>query len=156
MFRAALLSTHGGTEKGGAAMAPMDGEQSRPMRTDGPEVTKRRERLGMEIYELADEAHVNRDTLSDWEAGNTKPQTRTVNKVMRTLDRLEEEMGIHAPAHHSENEEHLVRFTVKGVYGAEAIVIEGPVEDITELEGAVDRIMRRIQGRGDETTVDHP
>lgn len=139
-------------------MAPMDAEQSRPMRTDGADVTRRRERLKFEIYELADEAGVNRDTLSDWESGKTKrPQTETVNKVLSTLDRLEQEMGFNAPpARHPENEEHLVRFTVKGVYGAEALVVEGPVDDIAELEAAVDRIMRRIQGRADEPTIEQP
>lgn len=130
-------------------MAARDAEQSRTMRTEGAAITTRRERLGLEINELADEANVNRDTLSDWEAGNTRPQMKTMKKVLDALDRIELEMGINAPTEGFESEDHLVRFTVKGVYGAEALVVEGPVGDIALLEEAVDRIMRRIQGRGE-------
>lgn len=127
-------------------MAPRNGEQSRFMRTEGAAVTARRERLGMEIAELADEAQVNRDTLSDWEAGHTRPQSKTERKVLGTLARLEEEMGIDAPPAVQPGAG-VIRYVVQGVYGAEALVVEGPVANIAELEASVDRIMRRIQGR---------
>ena len=37
-----------------------------------------------------------------------------------------------------------VRIKVENVYGARALIVEGPVGDLAELEAAVDRIMRRL------------
>lgn len=47
----------------------------------------------------------------------------------------------------------VVRFIVKNVYGAEALVVEVPPENVEALEAAVDRIMRRMQ-RGAVSTED--
>lgn len=119
------------------------------MGNEGHQVKARRERLGMDIKALATEAGVSRDTLSDLESGTKDYRQTTLEKVLRALERIEQEAGIDAPAAAVEDP-HMVRFTVKGVYGAEALVVEGPVGDIAELEAAVDRIMRRIQGREDD------
>lgn len=127
------------------------------MSNEGSQVRARRERLGMGIRDLAREAGVSRDTLSDMESGTKDFRQTTLAKVMRALDRIEEEAGFDAPPPATEESGHVVRFEVKGVYGADALVVEGPIEDIAELEAAVDRIMRRIQGRGDTPpNVEHP
>jgi len=118
-------------------------EQSRAMRTDGDQVRARRKRMGLRQSELAAQAEITRDTLSDWENGKRNPHPETVEKVLSALDRLEEEMGFHAPP--AEERPGLVRYVVKGVYGAESLVVEGPVENITELEASVDRIMRGLR-----------
>lgn len=132
-------------------MTVRDTEQSRSMRTDGDQVRARRKRMGLRISELAEQASVSRDTISDMETGKRNPHPDTVEKVLSALDRLEQEMGFDAPPA-SEDRGSVVRFVVKGVYGAESLVIEGPVSDIAELEASVDRIMRRIQGRSGEST----
>jgi len=122
------------------------------MSNEGSQVRARRERLGMGIKDLAAEAGVSRDTLSDLETGAKDFRQATLYKVLRALDRIEEESGIDTPPQ-SEGPTNagLVRFEVKGVYGAEALVVEGPIENIAELEEAVDRIMRRVQGRANES-----
>jgi len=122
------------------------------MSNEGSQVRARRERLGMGIKDLAAEAGVSRDTLSDLESGTKDFRQATLYKVLRALDRIEEESGIDTPppSEGPTNAPGLVRFEVKGVYGAEALVVEGPIENINELEEAVDRIMRRVQGRADE------
>jgi transcriptional regulator with XRE-family HTH domain len=125
-------------------------EQCSPVRTSsGRDVAARRDRIGMTIRELAESAGVSRDTLSDWEHGKRNPQSETVERVLAELDRLEEEMGITAPPGHA-TAPGMVRFEVTGVYGADALVVEGPIESIAELEASIDRIMRGVQRRNDE------
>lgn len=112
----------------------------------------RRERLRATQDEVAEAAGVNRDTVGAVEAG--KGSARSRGKVDDALTAMEAEAGftsiaaptpptIPAPAPPSERVPHLVRIEVKNVYGASAIVVEGPVEDLPALEAAVDRIMRR-------------
>lgn len=127
-------------------MTPIDAAYSLLVMSEGAQVKARRERLGMAIKDLAQESKVSRDTLSDLESGTKDFRQATLGKVLRALDRLEEESGVDVPpvVHHG-----VVRYVVEGVYGAEALVVEGPVENIAELEASVDRIMRRLQGRAD-------
>lgn len=120
---------------------------------EGAQVRARRERLGMAIRDLATEAEVSRDTLSDMESGAKDFRQATLGKVLRALDRLEAEMGIGAPLPEQIAPGGVVRYVVQGVYGAEALVVEGPVANIAELEASVNRIMLRIQGRA-ETAPD--
>lgn len=123
-------------------------EQSTPVRTPGGrDIKVRRERLGLKGYELADHAGINKDTLSDWERGKRNPHPDTVKAVVAALARLEEEMGIDAPLPAQGTKPGMVRFEVTGVYGADALVVEGPIESIAELEKAIDRIMRGAQRR---------
>jgi transcriptional regulator with XRE-family HTH domain len=130
-------------------------EQSRPVRPpgarDGREVKARRERIGMKIYELAEAAGVNKDTLSDWERGKRNPHPDTIEAVLTALDKLEEEMGIDTPPA-TQAKPGMLRFEVTGVYGADALVVEGPIENLRELEAMIDRIMRG--GRRSDDTSD--
>lgn len=107
----------------------------------GDRIRSRRERLGLSRTRLAEMAHVDRDTLTKLEEGLTKARGTTVAAILRVLDELEEETGMADP--HPNNNGGIVRFEVKGVYGAESLVIEGPVENIAELQEAVDRLLRR-------------
>lgn len=135
-------------------MSVSHAEQSPPVRPpggrDGRAIKARRERIGFKIYELADAAGVNKDTLSDWERGKRSPHSDTVEAVMAALDRLEEEMGIDAPPPPAQAKPGMLRFEVTGVYGADALVVEGPIENLAELEAMIDRIMRG-GARRDET-----
>lgn len=77
-------------------MPRANGEHSEAMSEIGRRVRERRNRLGMSQKELADEAGVNRDTVGAIEAGKGFRQRKLV-AIETVLERLEEEMGIHAP-----------------------------------------------------------
>ena len=65
-----------------------------PLPADVARVRPRRQRIGMKIAELAEEAGVSRDTLSDLETGKKRPHPETVEKVLAALDRIEHEVGL--------------------------------------------------------------
>lgn len=114
----------------------------------GAEIQARRLRLGMSVKGLAEKAGIDRGRLAALEAGDANVRATTIGAVRSALLRLEHEMGMDQPAE-SVPGAGTVRYSVKGVYGAEALVVEGPVANIADLEASVDRIMRRIQGRRD-------
>lgn len=107
---------------------------------DGARFRARRLKLGLSVQALAKRAHIDRDTLKRLEEGREGVRELTVTAIDRTLTDLEQEIGMGDP----DPESNVVRFTVRGVYGAEAIVVEGPVANIADLEASVDRIMRRL------------
>jgi transcriptional regulator with XRE-family HTH domain len=111
----------------------------------GERLKERRLALGLSRVRLANRAHIDRDTLRNLEEGHDGVRETTVVLVDRALNELEEEMGMNDP----EENGHVVRFVVRGVYGADALIVEGPVENIAELEASVDRIMRRLR-RGED------
>lgn len=113
----------------------------------GATVRARREHLGMTVSGLAKLANVDRGKLAKFEEGDDAPTERWINGVERALDGFEAETG-HEPGEveRKATAPGLIRFTVEGVYGAKALVVEGPVDNIAELEAAVDRIMRRLAG----------
>lgn len=110
---------------------------------------ERRLRLAMNQDEVGVEAEMHRDTVSAIEGGGGSPVKR--RKLDQALTRLEADAGL--PALHevassapaAEVPPAVIRLTVEGVYGAKALIVEGPVESLPELEAMVDRIMRRIQ-----------
>jgi transcriptional regulator with XRE-family HTH domain len=117
--------------------------------TAGADIQRRRLTIGMSVAALAKAAGVDRGRLAALEAGE-KVRDTTLAAVVRTLDDLEHEMGMDLPSRvepvaAEEQKPNVIRFVVEGVYGAKALVVEGPVENIAELEAAVDRIMRRLQ-----------
>jgi len=114
----------------------------------GQRIQERRLRLAMDVAPLARRAHVDRDTLKRMEEGDPKVRDTTFRAVERALDDLESEMGMDDADR--PGGPRVVRFVVRGVYGAEALIVEGPVEDIAELEASVDRIMRRLRQNTDE------
>jgi transcriptional regulator with XRE-family HTH domain len=116
--------------------------------SDGELVRARRERLGASQGEVAEQAGVNRDTVSAVEHGTASGKSRKL--VAAALTRMEEEAGLPpvsqlveriAPV---EGATGLLRVQVPGVHGAEALVVEGPVDDPEALAAAVDAILRRL------------
>lgn len=99
--------------------------------------------------EIGKESGLNRDTVSAVEAG--KGSAASQRRVDAALTRLEAEAGLtpfgaESAPEREDDKPHVVRFEVQGVYGAKALIVEGPVEDLPALEAAVDRIMRRLAG----------
>lgn len=130
-------------------MTATDEQQSVPMKTDGTRVRARRLRMGMSIVDLAGEAGVSRDTLSDLEAGNKRPHPDTVTKVLSALDRLEEEMGIDGPlpagAHRiGDPADDLIEFTIEGTGGIRAVV-KGPIRNMEELQAAAQKLIEGLR-----------
>lgn len=128
--------------------------------SSGADVQRRRLAIGMSVAELAKRASVDRGRLSALERGE-KVRDTTLAAVVRALTDLEHELGMDVPSQVAQVEAapqepaapHMVRIEVDGVYGAKALVVEGPVEDLPALEAAVDRILRRLAG---EATEDPP
>lgn len=130
---------------------PVTGEeQSVPMRTDVGQVKARRLRLGYNITDMATEAGISRDTLSDLEAGNKRPHPDTLTKVLTALDRLEREIGLDAGSlppgarRIGDPADDLVEFTIEGNFGVRAVV-KGPVRDLDALQDAVRKLIAGMQ-----------
>lgn len=116
----------------------------------GLRIHERRTHLGINLAGLARRAGVDRGTLKRIEEGRDGARAATFGAIERALTELEESMDIDP-----EDSKQVVRFVVRGVYGAESLVVEGPVENIAELEASVDRIMRRLGGKaGDDPEAD--
>lgn len=125
------------------------------------EYLRRRLRLDMTQTQIADEAGISRDTVHAVESGGGSMRSR--RKITDALDRLEDEADLGPIAGEQPTpaptptlpipgrDEKVVRFIVRNVYGAEALVVEVPPENMDELERAVDRIMRRLQARGPDS-----
>lgn len=125
---------------------------------------RRRARLDMTQQQVADAVvakfggKFSRDTVAAVEAGGGSPRSR--HKINETLSHLEEEGGLDpideqpptptSPLPEPESKDKVVRFIVEGVYGAKALIVEVPPENVSELEQAVDRIMRRLQAGSSE------
>lgn len=122
-------------------MALLNEEQSPLVTSDGAEVRKRRKRIGMGIEDLAAEADVSSDTLSDYERGVRRPHPSTIRKVREALERIEHETGIDAP---SPAESHIVKFDVTAEGGFH-VVVSGPVDDADKLRQQVTEIIREIR-----------
>lgn len=111
----------------------------------GRRIRERRERLGMTITQLAEAVDVPRSRLSQVENGKGNPRGDTYGKIERGLDRLEERYGMNDPeviTH--EGRPALVKYTIQGNFGVQAVV-EGPVENIEELEASVARLIAGMQ-----------
>lgn len=125
-------------------MARLGREHLGGMSEEGDRVRRRRERLGIDKSSLAREAHVNRNTLSAIEGGESFNRT-TLAKIERALDELELEAGINTPpAQVAAEEQDIVEFRVEGVMGVQAVVVRGPVKDVRQFEGSIARILRQV------------
>ena len=130
-------------------MAPLNEEQSPLVMMSGPEVKRRRKRIGMSIEELAAEAQVSRDTLSDYEGEVRKPHPSTSRKVREALERIEHETGMDAPGTGGD----IIEFEVSGDFGVR-VVVRGPIRDAEELQRSAAALVREIRASGGSVTDD--
>lgn len=112
---------------------------------EGSAVRARRLRLGMTIEDLAREAKVSPDTLSDFEGGVRQPRDLTVSKILSALDRIEVETGMDDPALDLAQQGGLVSFDVQAEGGFH-VVVKGPVADADLLREQVTAIIREMRG----------
>jgi transcriptional regulator with XRE-family HTH domain len=112
----------------------------------GDQYRARRTAIGMSVSALAKLAGVDRGSLTALEEGRHVRDT-TVGQIEKALSGLEHELGMDEPSvvePVSSPEPGFIRFKVEGVYGAKALIVEGPVDNMAELEEMVDRVMRRL------------
>ncbi len=137
-----------------------DQPDSIPVSDAADRARMRRERLALTQGEVADEAGVNRDTVSAVEHGQSSAKSRRL--VLDALTRMEEEAGLSplgdeplvrrvepvagAPG--------LLRVEVPNMYGGKALIIEGSSDDPEGLAAAVDAIMRRAYPPAGEGVTD--
>lgn len=112
---------------------------------EGSAVRARRLRLGMTIEDLAREAKVSPDTLSDFEGGVRQPRDLTVTKILGALDRIEVETGMDDSALDLAQPGGVVSFDVQAEGGFH-VVVKGPVADADLLREQVTAIIREIRG----------
>lgn len=110
----------------------------------GESIKRRRIALGMTVKALADAAGVDRGRLSAIEDG-AKARTSTLGAIEAALSRFEEEIA----GPYDENDEPgggLVTFRMSGDFGVD-VVVQGPVENLAELEQSVDRLIQRMRSK---------
>lgn len=117
----------------GATFAPVEADE-------GDQIRQRREALGMGIAQLADRAGVDRGRLSKIEKG-AEARGTTLSAIKRALDQLEEETS---GPYDEQHEEHTVTFRMSGNFGVD-VTVEGPVENLAELEASVGRLLQRMR-----------
>jgi DNA-binding XRE family transcriptional regulator len=135
-----------------------DPTDSIPVSDAGELVRMRRDRLGASQEEVAEQAGVNRDTVSAVEHGTSSAKSRVL--VTQALSRMEDEAGLTPIGDEPlvrrvepvEGAPQLVRIQVPGLYGGKAIIVEGPIDNPEALAATVDAILRRLSGGPDVTT----
>lgn len=105
----------------------------------GAQIRERRARLGLSIKELAERAGVDRDTLTNLEAGGNA-RIQTVRSIERALSELETEPSARVQPI-GDPEAGLVTFDVKGPGSGFSVVLKGPVTDLEKLEATVLRLI---------------
>lgn len=107
----------------------------------GASIRARRMSHGMKGTDLAQISGVSRQTIARAEKGDPTVEELTYARLEKALSDFEEEIGLDSPRPF-EQATNLVRFTIHGVYGAAEVIVEGPVENMPELQAAVDKLLR--------------
>lgn len=108
----------------------------------GEEIRARRIGHGMSVRDFAKLSKVDRQTITRAEADDEAVTELTYARLERALEDFEEEIGTDVPVSVVGNGPNLVKFTIHGVYGAAEVIVEGPVENMPELQAAVDKLLR--------------
>lgn len=127
-------------------MARLGREHFDDVSAEGDDIRARRERLGVDALDLASAAGIHRNTLSALEKGSSY-NASTLSKVLRALEAMEEEAGIGAPSAAdvpaAPTEPHIIVVRLKNDVGE--VAVEGPVDDLAELEAAARRLLRGLR-----------
>lgn len=118
------------------SVAPLGATLSVVEDDTGGRIRERRARLGLSVKELAERAGVDRDTLSNLEAGGNA-RLQTVRSIERALSEMETEPSVQPVG---DPDDGLVEFVVEGHFGVRAVV-KGPIRDIDKLQEAVGRLI---------------
>lgn len=131
----------------GAGLVPMSKE------TRAHALRERMELLGVGVQRLAVEANYNRKTVSRALEGSASD--RTYQDLEEALEAIKLRIDGPDDAPEAAQEEPaknvgegLVSFKLKGIYGAAEVIVEGPVENLADLEAAAERLLRGGSGEG--------
>lgn len=136
-------------EPGGRADFSAVTDEAANMRERGESIRERFEATGLGYREWHAMTGVDRKTLHRAMAGTARENTCLV--VETWLDRIEARnegrpVALPTGAQVEEQSPGMVRIRLEGVFGAEAAVVEAPVDNPDALAAALDIIMRRLQG----------
>lgn len=108
----------------------------------GQAIKERRLRRGLKsVRAFAEASGVSRDAVTAAEEGTAS--TGTYERLEAWLDAFDEETGNDEPEPGGK-----VSFSVKGNFGV-AVTVEGPVENLDELEEVVARLIERVGNNGE-------
>lgn len=108
----------------------------------GVAIKRRRLALGIKsVNEFAKVTGIDRGAVTRAEAGQAS--ANTLDRLEKWLDDIEGETG-----HDEPSEVEPLRITLRGVYGIEEIVAEGPVDHPDELVASVARLIDELRTRG--------
>lgn len=113
----------------------------------GAKIKARIDALGITDRQWHERTGIARQTLA--KAIRNEPQVRpgTYTAIEAELDKMERAVsGEPVATQQKPPPAGVVRVTVEGVYGAKALIVEAPPENLAELEEMVDRIMRNLRG----------
>lgn len=111
----------------------------------GEAIRKRRTALGVTVKALAEKAGVDRGRLAAIEDGATA-RASTIGAIEAALARLEQEMS---GPYDEPDSGGMVTFRMSGDFGVD-VVVQGPVENLAELESSVERLIQRMRSRGQD------
>lgn len=106
--------------------------------SSGEAIKRRRSALGVTVKALAERAGVDRGRLAAIEDG-ASARDATIGAIEKALTALEEELS--GPYDESPR---LVTFRLSGDFGVD-LVVEGPVDNLAELEESVERLIQRMR-----------
>ena len=107
----------------------------------GEAIKQRRTALGVTVKALAERAGVDRGRLAAIEDGATA-RPATLGAIEKALAALEDELS--GPY---DNSGRLVTFRLSGDFGVD-LVVEGPVDNLPELESSVERLIQKMRTKG--------
>jgi hypothetical protein len=120
----------------------------------GQEIKRRFKALDITDREWHKRTGIDRKTLNRAIAGVPTVRTSTYDAIESNLDKLEARLqgrvpptseGLTIVPDKDPATPGLIRFRVQGAYGFDALVVEGPVENVAELVASVQEIMRGLQ-----------
>lgn len=114
--------------------------------TRGQAIGRRMKALGMKRTDLADQAGAGGSRSLLYRVLKDEPGVRDESyRVFElALDRIEDEYGHGGPDAVLPTEHGLIEFEVTGDFGVR-VVVKGPIENATELEKSVARLIRDIR-----------
>lgn len=109
----------------------------------GVAIKRRRLALGIKsVNEFAKVTGIDRGAVTRAESGTASEGT--LDRLEAWLDDIEQETGHDEPTAEPEP----LRITMRGVYGIEEVVVEGPVDHPDELVASVARLIDELRTRG--------
>lgn len=109
----------------------------------GAAIKRRRTALGLSVKALAERAGVDRGRLAAIEDG-ASARSSTIGALETALNEIEHETS----GPYDDATGGLVTFRLSGNFGVD-VVVQGPVEHISELEANVERLIRNMRTNGD-------